>query len=358
LSAADVVPAAAPAPRPTDAAILLGRLTARFFADFVDGEGRVVRHDHDGDTVSEGQAYALLLAAAIGDEQGVDRVWGWTASHLTRPDGLLAWHWAAGAVTDAEAASDADLDAARALVLAGDRFGRPDLRVAGVALGAAILDHLTVLTGAGRVLIAGGWADPGTGVYDYNPSYASPAAYAALGRASGDPRWAELATGSAAVTAALLDRAPLPPDWARVHKDGRAEALAGARGWDTVIRYSYDAARLPVRYAESADPADRALAARLAPTLDEIEHLPASLSLDGAALDDVRLPLAFMGRAAALAAAGSSDAAARDVGTALGVAEQHPTYYGAAWAALGVAMLATDALGGAPLIAIDRVLAP
>src|SRR5438045_6380113 len=39
--------------------------TARAFLDrYVMGDGRVARIDQGGDTVSEGQAYALLLAAA------------------------------------------------------------------------------------------------------------------------------------------------------------------------------------------------------------------------------------------------------------------------------------------------------
>ncbi len=36
-----------------------------------------------------------------------------------QPDGTMAWRWQGGQVVDTSSASDADLDAARALVLAG-----------------------------------------------------------------------------------------------------------------------------------------------------------------------------------------------------------------------------------------------
>src|SRR4051794_15467154 len=51
-------------------------VAARAFLDeYVDGDGRVVRRDQGGDTVSEGQAYALLLAAVVDDRTRFDEVW-------------------------------------------------------------------------------------------------------------------------------------------------------------------------------------------------------------------------------------------------------------------------------------------
>ena len=127
---------------------------ARGFLDsYVDDDGRVVRHDQGGDTVSEGQAYALLVAAAIGDRKTFTDVWAWTTAHLRRPNGLLSWRWADGAVVDPSSAADADLDAARALVVAGRVFAAPGLVAEGGALAQAVLDLETVQTGAGRVLV-------------------------------------------------------------------------------------------------------------------------------------------------------------------------------------------------------------
>ena len=68
---------------------------------------------------SEGQAYAML----IGDRETFAAVWSWTRQHLVRPDQTLSWRWQNGSVVDASSALDADLDAARALVIAGQAFG-------------------------------------------------------------------------------------------------------------------------------------------------------------------------------------------------------------------------------------------
>src|SRR5436190_19354649 len=89
-----------------------------FFDRYVDPDGRVVRHDQGGDTVSEGQSYALLLAAISDDRAHFDRVWTWTTAHLERDDGLLSWRYADGAVVDQMSATDADVQAAWALTLA------------------------------------------------------------------------------------------------------------------------------------------------------------------------------------------------------------------------------------------------
>jgi len=59
----------------------------RFLNRYVAPDGRVVRLDQGGDTVGEGQAYGMLLAAAIGDPKRFDSIWTWTENNLMRPDG-------------------------------------------------------------------------------------------------------------------------------------------------------------------------------------------------------------------------------------------------------------------------------
>ncbi len=53
----------------------------------------------------------------------------------------------------------------------------------------------------------------------------------------------------------------------------------------------------------------------------------------------------FVAAAAAAKAAGDSQDAARLLGQAQAQDRAHPTYYGAAWVALGRVMLTTNALG-------------
>ncbi|MGY1839200.1 MULTISPECIES: glycosyl hydrolase family 8 [unclassified Modestobacter] len=316
-----------------------------FLADYVRPEGRVVRHDQGGDTVSEGQAYAMLVAAGIGDDETFRAVWSWTQDNLRRPDGLLSWRWADGAVVDSSSAADADLDAARALVVAGEAFDDPELTAAGVALGQAVLDLQTVEIDAGRVLVAGNWAT--TAPFTYNPSYPSPAANAVLAEASDDPRWAELDAGTRAVTEALLDDGTLPSDWAEIREDGTVSPTAGPMGRGGELVYGFDAARLPVRFAESCDEEDRALAAALADPLDGAGDA-ARLDLGGQPLVDYDSVVAAVAQAAVAAAGGDEDAAARELADAAAIDEATDTYYGAAWNALGRLLLTDESLGGCP----------
>lgn len=323
-------------------------LGTEFLADWVE-DGRVVRRDQGGDTVSEGQAYGLLVAVGVGDEKSFDSILDWTDENLVNSDGLMAWQWKDGMIVDDEPASDADLDVARALVLAGTEFDRAELTAKGNELGGIILDRMTVETSLGRILLPGEWA-AAVQPYAYNPSYSSPAAFQQLGASSGDVRWAELAAGSAAVTTTILDQTDLPPDWAQVHPDGRVEAMPGPVGTGDDVRYSYDAARLAIRYAESCDVADVALAARLAPTLERESTLRSELDLGGGALGDAVHPVAYGARAAALASSGDSAEARANLRESVAVLDESPTYYGAAWAALAPLMLESDRLGScAPL---------
>src|SRR5205823_12290093 len=113
------------------------------------------RRDQGGDTVSEGQAYAMLVAAAIRDRTRFDRAWTWSRTHLRRRDGLMSWHWQAGHVTGADPAADADLDMARALVIAGRRFGDAAYRRAGSRMARALLAEETARVRGLPVLVAG-----------------------------------------------------------------------------------------------------------------------------------------------------------------------------------------------------------
>lgn len=78
--------------RPLTRALVVGALALVVAAALaVDPDGRVVRHDQGGDTVSEGQAYAMLVAVAVGDHDTFTRVWAWTQQHLRRPAETLSW---------------------------------------------------------------------------------------------------------------------------------------------------------------------------------------------------------------------------------------------------------------------------
>ncbi|MEV8372109.1 glycosyl hydrolase family 8 [Kribbella sp. NPDC056861] len=300
-----------------------------FLKDYVDPDGRVVRRDQGGDTVSEGQAYAMLLAVAADDEATFDKVWSWTRTNLTRSDGLLSWKYD-GQIVDANSAADADLDAAHALVAAAATFDKPVLRSEGIRLGKAILDHETKQTPLGRMLLGGSWAT--TAPYSVNPSYLSPVAVEVLSTASGDPRWDELTAGYGKLLAGK--GTALPSDWVQITPEAKVAPMPPPDNGP--VGFGLDAARVPVRAAISCLASDRTEAARLAPVLAKSNgEVRGGYDLGGGKTVDWQHPLAFVAAAAAADAAGDDQAAGRLTEAATELNQRTPTYYGAAWTALG-----------------------
>lgn len=295
-----------------------------FLASYSLPSGRVVRRDQGSDTVSEGQAYAMLAAAAIGDRRRFGAVWRWTRLHLRRPDGLFSWHWVGGSVVDPQPAADADLEIARALLVGACRWRAPALRRQALAVGRALLAHETATRGGRLIMAAGPWAT-GSPV-TVNPSYFDPAALRGLARWSGDRRFTTLAVGTRSVVAAVSR--PLPPDWATVDDRGVATA-SGPPGQMVAPSYGYDAPRTLVWLASDGTSAGRAAARAAWPALRS---------------DVPRHPLAAVADAAAAAAAGATRERDRLLAEADRLAIGGPTYYGVAWRALGRLLLTTDRL--------------
>jgi len=343
---ADPVRAARPPPDPRKGAAArdpVAEAATRFLDRYVDGSGRVVRIDEAGDTVSEGQAYAMLLAVAVDDRATFDRAWRWAEQHLQRPDGLLAWRWAGGAVADPEPASDADLDAAWALALAAARWpdGAYDAAAARLASAVASLETATLPDGR-PVLVPGPWARSralaGRGMV-LNPSYSSPVGEAVLvaaGHLPGPGSDARLGA-MRSIIGALIDGRGVPTDWATVGPDGAVHGLAGPDD-PGAGHFGWDAVRTPLRLAGSCAEDDVALAARTWPAIEA-----------GAGVDRMGdHPARLVGAAAAAAAADHRERAAELLERATAADARAPTYYGGALTALGWALLTTDRLGGCP----------
>ncbi len=336
-----------------------GRAAAHRFLDrYLDRDGRVVRRDQGGDSVSEGQAYAMLLAQAVGDRRRFDLAWEWARLNLQRPDALLAWRWADGRVQDPMPAADADLDAAWALVLAATRFDDDSLRAEGLRMAAAVLEHETIRVddaageaparegraGDGIVLAAGPWAREPRMV---NPSYLSPGAVATMAQETDDPRWPAMAhTSRRLLERLVLPDRPLPPDWSRLGPTGALEPVPAPDGEAEGPRYGLDATRLLPRLAPCGTAWER-VAATSWPALAAAPGMGTAMSSDlqGRPIQSSPHPAKAVGAAAAAHAAG--DYRARDV--LLSQAEDldrgSPTYYGAAWVAMGQLLLASS-LGG------------
>lgn len=313
-----------------------------FFASYVDPSGRVVRKDQGGDTVSEGQAYALLLAAASGDRARFSSVWAWTQAHLQRQDGLLAWHWAHGAVADWMPAADGDLDTAWALSLGGRRFADPSLEAAARRMAGSILQEETASTAIGPVLVAGPWARTSPSLVE--PGYFAPAAFISLAQLTHDGRWARVYTASMVILGRLSDSGLLP-DWASVTAEGAVSPVPEP-GSTSSPSFGLDAARAVVWAAACGGPAADLSArawARLEPTASR-GLFPLKSSRDGRPETSDVNPLIAVADAAAAQAARQPAVASEMLRDATTISAAYPTYYGSAWVALANSLLTTQDL--------------
>jgi endoglucanase len=312
-----------------------------FLASYLAADGRVVRHDQGGDVVSEGQAYAMVIAEIAGKPATVRAIWSWTKAHLARADGLLAFHAAGdGTVISHEPATDADVLAAYAL-LRYDGLHDRAMHADGRRLAAAVLAEESVpLPSGDRVVVAGRWA-AATSPATVNPSYWMPGVFTALAGYTDDERWASIASTSEALLLELSDGGrSLPPDWVSLTDDGTMTprpAPDGSHG----VQYGLDAQRLPLWLGTGCSEPGRALAASWwhRHLSGDGRSTALALSLTGEVIDGRSNPLPLLAGAAAAAAAGDLTASRRLRSDAVAQSRETPTYYGDAWLALGGALL-------------------
>ncbi|MBC7859222.1 MAG: cellulase, partial [Burkholderiaceae bacterium] len=132
-----------------------------FRAHFVSEGGRVIDPAEAAQyTTSEGQSYGLFFALAGNDRASFERILRWTEDNLAGGDltaRLPAWQWgrradASWGVTDANAASDADLWIAYALAEAGRLWQAPQYSALAQLLAERIVREETAqVAGLGRV---------------------------------------------------------------------------------------------------------------------------------------------------------------------------------------------------------------
>ena len=317
-----------------------------FLKRYVDPDGRVVRRDQGGDTVSEGQAYAMLVAVAIDDRETFDRVWRWTRDNLQRPDGLLSFLWRDGAVADRQPAADADLDAARALLLAASRFDDRSYGREGLRIAKGIASQETARSDGERVLLAGPWADYEDRLV-INPSYFAPRSRGALARNRRRRLAAARGASSRQIAAELVaDGTRFPPNWAVIRGNMEIRASGPPNNEGEAPNYGFDAARLPLRYAESCDPRDREIAADVWRVLSArgIDEISTRHDLDGQPDEEGVHPVGLVGAAGAAHAARDREMTLELIRRAGKHDEEFPTYYGSALVALGRLMLTTNRL--------------
>jgi endo-1,4-beta-D-glucanase Y len=217
-----------------------------FKKKFISKDGRVIDYLQGQSSHSEGQAYAMLLAVYYQDPELFAKAWTWARDNLQvrRDDKLLAWRWGRHpngrwSVLDDNNASDGDLLAAWALLLAAERWGLPEYRDAAVAIADSMVRHVVVKKGGRWFLVPGYHGFVRDNAMDLNPSYL---VFPALRRmeAFGGP-WPELYEDSKRLLAeSLFTTLRMPADWVRY--EAGAVKIHPERG----RRFGYEAIRVPL----------------------------------------------------------------------------------------------------------------
>lgn len=191
------------------------------------------------ETVSEGIGYGMLLTVAHGDRAEFDGLWAYYKQHSS--GGVMGWKVSGcDSVVDGNSASDADLDAAMALIQASCKWGGSYLGEAQTLI-AAIKSKETIEGGENFLKPAASGLDS-----CQNVSYASPAYYRAFAKKKPDQAsfWNKLASDSyTQLSRADNDSTGLVPNWSNM------SGGAGCGGKPDGDRYGYDAARTPWRVA-------------------------------------------------------------------------------------------------------------
>ena len=307
-----------------------------------------MRTDQGGDTVSEGQAYGMLVAVgvrrrgAVPGDLVVDREPTCSATTGSWRGAGRTGRWSTPAP-----AADADLIAAGALVIAGRRFGDPALVADGRAISAAVLAHETVGRGDRRVLARRAVGRRPSGVV--NPSYFVLGLMSVLYDA-GEAGWQPVAATSRRLLDAATATPPaLVPDWATIAADGgsmTARGRAGRRRATVGLRgRAGPTSSSPSTAAEGRSwRPERGRSSRPSPRT--AGRSTRRTPWTGRRTTTATHPLALVAAASSAAAAGDRASADELLDRATELDEQQPTYYGAAWLAIARLWLDTDRLGG------------
>ncbi len=235
---------------------------------FIQEDGRVIDYQDSDRSVSEGQAYAMLRSVFIDDPTTFALTLDWAEKNLRRPsptgastDQLWAWKWGKNKAgkwgpIDENFASDADIDAITALILASRRWNRPEyLDVARTKL-RDLWKFSTVAGPGGKRYLLPGPVEafmPSPSTLYLNPSYLAPYAFRLFAQVDPDHDWLSLVDTSYQVLekSSQVSTVGLPSDWIALDtKTGKFQPLPQSNKLQSV--YSFDAYRVWWRVAWDA----------------------------------------------------------------------------------------------------------
>ncbi len=254
-------PSAASSPAATasiDHSALLSESWNAYRQRFIQSDGRVIDREATGRSTSEGQAYAMLRAVLANDPDSFALTLKWSEDNLRRLDAnkklldhLWTWQWGRSptgnwGTLDNNFASDADIDAITALILASRRWERSEyLSLAKTKL-TDLWESSTIAANNQRYLLPGPSAAFQQGeLLTLNPSYLAPYAFKLFAQVDPDRDWLSLVESSYQVLeqSASLSSVGLPSDWVALNiKTGQYSRLDKSSA--IVSRYGFDATRV------------------------------------------------------------------------------------------------------------------
>ncbi|HEU0302907.1 MAG TPA: glycosyl hydrolase family 8 [Longimicrobium sp.] len=200
-------------------------------------------------TISEGQGYAMLLAAYMGDRKTFDALDQYRRDFRNN-NGAMAWLvYQNGVVADSGAASDADEDIAMALLVAEKRWGGYTANLAN-AIGVLKTHMVEPATSPNAYLLRP--ADMPLSWWPVVfPGYVSPAWYRAFAAHTGDAFWTQVAEKSYQFLASIDANAAYQNGSTGLLPD-RAKPNGALDNDSTMHRFSWNAIRAPWRLAADA----------------------------------------------------------------------------------------------------------
>ncbi|WMJ71744.1 glycosyl hydrolase family 8 [Cytophagaceae bacterium ABcell3] len=218
-----------------------------------DNSARIIEPSRNDRTVSEGMGYGMLLAAYYGDKEKFDKLWRFYRNRRN-DNGVMHWEYTnCTNLVGRNGATDGDLDAAMALVIATCQWpnsSQPfDYEQDATNLIAAIRQHeFTTCNG----LIVQKPGDAFGGCTCTNPSYFSPGYYRAFAQFSPNDAdfWTKAADDSyVTLLANANSNTGLVSAWTNATGGAPSDCGVAEGGGGDADTYQYDAARTPWRIA-------------------------------------------------------------------------------------------------------------
>lgn len=202
------------------------------------GDGSACVPREEGDCISEGVGYGMLLSVGNDDQTNFDKLWAYYSKN-ENGSGLMKWQTAAcGASMNDGSATDGDLDAAMALIQAGCKWGGTYQDDAKTLIN-AISTSAVATCGSGAVLKPGNGFG---GCMETDPSYIAPAYFKVFGSLTNDSVWQTLTdTGYQLLEANQTRKNGAFSDWS----SDSGGTSAGSHSDD----FGPDASRVPWRLA-------------------------------------------------------------------------------------------------------------